>query len=143
MACCFCLHDLRGLTFESVFQQAWSNIVKCFRDMEDMSLYLRQWSASYRLQVGHLSYTGSDFGDHYFEILVSQVPDIHLLLLFSPQALPDFWDPMDCSMPGRPVRHHLPQFAQILIYNHADFFCPLCLPFLIGIFYHSRTRVPF
>ena len=58
---------------------------------------LRQWSASYRRQVGHLSYAGSgalwsDFGDHYFEILVSQVPDIHLLL-FSPEVLPDFLQP--------------------------------------------------
>ena len=22
-------------------------------------------------------------------------------------------DPMDCSMPGLPVRHHLPEFAQV------------------------------
>ena len=26
---------------------------------------------------------------------------------------PTLWDPMDCSMPGFPVRHHLPEFAQV------------------------------
>ena len=26
------------------------------------------------------------------------------------------WDPMDCSMPGLPVLHHLPEFAQIHVH---------------------------
>ena len=29
-----------------------------------------------------------------------------------PQACPAFWDHMDCSLPGFPVLHYLPEFAQ-------------------------------
>ena len=28
------------------------------------------------------------------------------------QLCPSFWDPMDCSMPGFPVHHQLPELAQ-------------------------------
>ena len=35
-----------------------------------------------------------------------------LLLLFSHSVVPHLWDPMDCSMPGLPVLHPLPEFAQ-------------------------------
>ena len=28
------------------------------------------------------------------------------------QSCPTLWDPMDCSMPGSPVLHHLPEFTQ-------------------------------
>ena len=29
---------------------------------------------------------------------------------------PTFWDPMDCCMPGFPVPHHLPEFAQVRVH---------------------------
>ena len=31
-----------------------------------------------------------------------------------------FWDPMDCSMPGLPVHHQLPEFAQIHVHRVGD-----------------------
>ena len=34
------------------------------------------------------------------------------LLLFVAQLCLTLWDPVDCSMPGFPVLHHLPEFAQ-------------------------------
>ena len=36
-----------------------------------------------------------------------------LLLLFSHQSRPTLCNPMDCSMPGFPFPHHLPEFAQV------------------------------
>ena len=33
--------------------------------------------------------------------------------MFSCQAMPTSCDPMDCSTPGFPVHHHLPEFAQV------------------------------
>ena len=29
-----------------------------------------------------------------------------------PQSCPTLWDPMNCTMPGLPVHHHLPEFTQ-------------------------------
>ena len=37
---------------------------------------------------------------------------LHLLLLFIAKSCPTLFDPMDCSTPGFPVLHHLPEFAQ-------------------------------
>ena len=33
-----------------------------------------------------------------------------------PQSYPTLCDPMDCSMPGIPVLHHLPELAQTHVY---------------------------
>ena len=46
---------------------------------------------------------------------------------------PTLWDPMDCSMPGIPVHHHLLEFAQTRVHWVSDtiqpslFCCPLLL----------------
>ena len=43
------------------------------------------------------------------------------LLLFSvTQSCPTFCNPMDCSLPGFPVLHHLPEFAQIHVHQVGD-----------------------
>ena len=34
----------------------------------------------------------------------------------SPKARPTLCDPMDCSMPGFPVLHHLPEFVQTQVH---------------------------
>ena len=39
-----------------------------------------------------------------------------LLLLFSCSVCPTLCDPMDCSTPGFPVLHHLPEIAQIQVH---------------------------
>ena len=42
-------------------------------------------------------------------------------------------DPMDCSTPGFPILHHLPEFAKrvsiesVIPYNHFILYCPLLL----------------
>ena len=41
---------------------------------------------------------------------------ICLLLLFSRPVMSDSLQPMDCSMPGLPVPHHLPEFAQLHVH---------------------------
>ena len=42
--------------------------------------------------------------------------EIHLKTYFQfssvSQSCPTLWDPMNCSMPGLPVHHHLPEFTQ-------------------------------
>ena len=38
------------------------------------------------------------------------------MLLFSRSVVPDF-DLMDCSIPGLPVPHHLPKFAQVHVHG--------------------------
>ena len=36
------------------------------------------------------------------------------------QLCPAFFDPMDCSMPGFPVLHHLPELAQTRVHPVGD-----------------------
>ena len=42
------------------------------------------------------------------------------LLLFSCQVVSDSSEPMDCSMPGFPVPHHLQEFAQVHVHWIGD-----------------------
>ena len=67
--------------------------------------------------------------------------------IFSPftsvaQSCLTLCDPMDCSMPGLPVHHQLPQFAQthelVMPSNHLI----LCHPFLLLPSFFPRNRVP-
>ena len=60
---------------------------------------------------------------------------IHSLIQFSSvtQSCPTLCDPMDCSMPGFPVHHQLPELAQTHVHqvvipsNHLILCCPLLL----------------
>ena len=49
---------------------------------------------------------------------------ITMLLLDSNQSCLTFCDPMDCSTPGPPVPHHLPEFAQIHVHCIGDVIQP-------------------
>ena len=44
------------------------------------------------------------------------------IVQFSPvtQSCPTVWDPMDCSTPGLPVHHQLPEFTQTHIHGVSD-----------------------
>ena len=42
------------------------------------------------------------------------------MLLFSHQVVSNSCDPMNCSMPGFPVPHHLPEFAQVHVHWISD-----------------------
>ena len=59
------------------------------------------------------------------------------------QSCPTLWGPMDCSTPGFPVLHHLPEFAQTHVHwvsmpsNHLILCCPLLL--LPSIFPSNRV----
>ena len=50
-----------------------------------------------------------------------------LLLQFSSVAqwCLTIWDPMDCSTPGLPVHHQLPEFTQTYVHWHKGFLCSL------------------
>ena len=43
-----------------------------------------------------------------------------LLLLFSCSVVPALWDPRDCSTPGFPVLHHLPELVQTHVHWVSD-----------------------
>ena len=48
------------------------------------------------------------------------------------QSCPTFCDPMDCSTPGFPVLHYLPEFAQTHVHWWVDdFYLILCHPLLL------------
>ena len=59
------------------------------------------------------------------------------------------WDPMNCSMPGLPVHHQLPEFTQLMSIelvmpsSHLIFCCPLLIlppiPRSIRVFYNEST----
>ena len=49
-----------------------------------------------------------------------------LLLLFSPLIMSNSSQPMDCSTPGFPVLHHLPEFAQTHVHWVGDAIQPSC-----------------
>src|SRR5574340_304816 len=36
------------------------------------------------------------------------------------QSCPTLWDPMNCSMPGLPVHHRLPEFTQTHVHRVSD-----------------------
>ena len=60
---------------------------------------------------------------------------LSLLLIVVVQSLSHvwLWDPMDCSTPGLPVLHHLPEFAQIHVHwvDDAVQHLILCRPLLL------------
>ena len=75
---------------------------------------------------------------HQYLVLLIQVLTLSLLLLLlSPQfssviqLSPNLCDPMDCSMPGFPVPHQLPELAQIHVHWVSDAISHLvlCHPF--------------
>ena len=67
------------------------------------------------------------------------------MLILSCGSVSHVWlcDPMDCSMPGLPVHHQLPEFTQTHVHrvsdaiNHLILCCPLLLPSIfpnLGVF---------
>ena len=58
-------------------------------------------------------------------------------------VVPDTLDPMNCSMPGLPVHHQLPEFTQTHIHRVGDAIQPsiLCCPLLLlpSIFHSIRV----
>jgi len=65
-----------------------------------------------------------------------------MLLLFRRPIVSDSCDPMDCSTPGLPVPHQLPEFAQVHVYCISDAaqpFHPLMPSFpLLSVFPSTR-----
>ena len=72
-------------------------------------------SNSCQTQVKHLACNcmTSVKGEHLREwfFLKLFVLGFLLFLLFITQSYPTLWDPMDCSTPGLPVHHQLPELA--------------------------------
>ena len=56
--------------------------------------------------------------------LLLEIKNGHLIMIvqFSSvtQSCPTLWDPMDCSIPGFPVLHYLPEFAQTQVHRVGD-----------------------
>jgi len=60
------------------------------------------------------------------------------------QLCPTLCDPMNCSMPGLPVLHHLPEFAQTLVHGVGDAIQPshLSRPLLLPPCLSQRQGLP-
>ena len=69
-------------------------------------------------------------------------PVLHAVVF---QSLSHIWlcDPMECSAPGFPVLHHLPEFAQSQVYWVGDAIQPslLCHTILLLPLIFTNTRV--
>ena len=55
-----------------------------------------------------------------FLFLLCEILSFPLLFLSSVQSCPTLCDPMDCSMPGLPVHHQLPELAQTHVHRVSD-----------------------
>ena len=75
----------------------------------------------------------------YFNSLVIVKSDAYLLEVLVSQSCPTLCDPMNCSTPGLPVHHQLPEFIQTHIHRVGDAIqpshpvipfssCPQCFP---------------
>ena len=69
-----------------------------------------------------------------------------LLLLFITKSCPTLCDPMDCSTPGFPVLHHLPELAQTLVHRVGDAIQPphplsLPSPFAFTLSQHQGPQI--
>ena len=53
-----------------------------------------------------------------------------------PKSYPTLWDPMDCSTPGFPVFHYLPEFAQTPVHCVSD----AIQPFHPVFYFSSRPQ---
>ena len=54
---------------------------------------------------------------------------IHIQFSSVAQSCPNLCDPMNCSMPGLPVHHHLPEFTQTHFHRVSDAIQPSVVPF--------------
>ena len=54
-----------------------------------------------------------------FSILALRIPE-HCCFCLVAQSCPTLCDPMDCSMPGLPVHHQLPEFTQTHVRRVSD-----------------------
>ena len=52
--------------------------------------------------------------------MVYSFPSFYFLFLLATESCLTFCDPMDCSMPGYPVHHQLPEFAQTHVHRVSD-----------------------
>ena len=63
-----------------------------------------------------------------------------IVFVQSPSCVPFFMNPMECSMPGFPVPHHLPEFAPVHVHCISDAMkLILCHPLLPSIFASIRV----
>ena len=73
------------------------------------------------LSVSHLSFWFSPSSEEIPTLLFSLTMRIPFIFQFSSvqfsQSCPTLWDPMDCSMPGFPVHHWLPELTQTFIFK--------------------------
>ena len=64
----------------------------------------------------------------YIYTFVSNQYFVHLQFSSVTQLCPTLCDPIDCSMPGFPVLHHLPELAQTLSIDATQLSHPLSSP---------------
>ena len=76
-----------------------------------------------------IDFSGEELGDWKSEILVRLIcfSCVHFYCCYSvAESCPTFCDLMDCSTPGFPVLHHLPEFAQTHVPWVGDAIQPSC-----------------
>ena len=85
----------------------------------------KYWSFSFSISPSNEYSELISFRIDWFAVLEVQFSSVT-------QLCPTLCDPMDCSMPGLPVHHQLPEFTHISIKsvmpsNHLNLCCPLLL----------------
>ena len=106
---------------------------------------------SHRLVIHTLIYLNLQYGYRYilstplFSKLISNV--ISSLLASCScsvtKSYPTLGDTMDCSMPGHPVPHYLPQFAQVQVHSFGNAIQPSCPPSLFSPVFNFFQRQGF
>ena len=63
-----------------------------------------------------------ELADGFFPTALLEKPQYRLLVQFSSvnKSCPTLWDPMNCSTPGLPVHHQLPEFTQTHVHRVGD-----------------------
>ena len=125
---CFSLSEVKSLSRVGLFVTPWTVTYQASLFMG----FSRQeyWSGLPFLSAGDLPDPGIESRSLALQAdaLPSEPPGNTLTLFqFSPvqfssvaQSSPTLCDPMNCSMPGLPVHHHLPQFTQTHVHQVRD-----------------------
>ena len=72
------------------------------------------------LELDKEQWTGSKLGKEYVKAVYCHPAYLTSMQNQSVQSRPTLWDPMDCSTPGLPVHHQLPELAQTQVHLVGD-----------------------
>ena len=96
----------------------WINIFFTKLDITMLLSYKSSCNSGYKFFIRYMFCIRSIFPIY---VLHFHFPLVHCSVA---KSCPTLWDPMDCSMPGFHVLHHLPEFAQTHVHWVSDVIQP-------------------